>query len=241
MIRLNARCIWQTRRWYVVNILACFCLIGIVSSGYGQTDNVSQLINKLNDPDIGVRKMAAKSLGETKDPRAVEPLINALKDTDRNVQDEAFRALGEIKDPRAVEPMIVVLNEMKDRDDFNISELFRLWSQAGILAGFKDPRVDSALLEAVKPPITTWKVIVIRGAYWYFIRRGVPGSEDALIAALNKFGDEFHSDLEMDMATDFLSCGNLKLEQAARELAQRQGWTLTPITGKEALHWGSSR
>ncbi|MHC1588990.1 MAG: HEAT repeat domain-containing protein, partial [Methermicoccaceae archaeon] len=48
-----------------------------------------------------VRMTAAESLGEIKDPRAVDPLIRALRDEDSGVRWSAAAALGEIKDPRA--------------------------------------------------------------------------------------------------------------------------------------------
>lgn len=267
MILLIVRRFWQTSRRYALPILLCFCVLGLVPAGYGQVDRVSQLISQLKDPDASIRVQAANALGKAKDPRAVEPLITAMKDANLSVRHAAIMALGDIKDPRAadaliavlkdnpednnviyalwklkdpraVDPLLVDLNKMKGSDAFGITDLLKLQADAGFLEDFKDPRVDSALLEALKQPYTAWNMIVISGAYRFFIRRGEPGSEGVLIATLNRFGDEFG---DTQMATYFLNCGNLKLEQAARELAQRKGWTLTPITGKESLHWGSSR
>ena len=61
--------------------------------------------------DEGVRQVAARALGEIKDPRAVEPLSAALKDAEWRVRLAAAEALGEIKDPRAVEPLSAALKD----------------------------------------------------------------------------------------------------------------------------------
>ncbi|MGD1103345.1 MAG: HEAT repeat domain-containing protein [Terriglobia bacterium] len=75
------------------------------SGGHGQSDNVSQLISNLKDPDSNMRQIAAAVLVKIGTP-AVHPLIAALKDPDSHVRFWAADALGEIKDPRAVEPLI---------------------------------------------------------------------------------------------------------------------------------------
>ncbi len=93
-------------------MLACLCVLGLARVGYGQTDRVSQLISKLNDPAAcGNRVEVAEQLGLIKDPRAVEPLITALKDKDGGVGRFAAEALGEIRDPRAVEPLIATFED----------------------------------------------------------------------------------------------------------------------------------
>ena len=74
---------------------------------------VEPLIAALKDDNPDVRAMAAKTLGDIKNPRAVEPLISVLKDEDRDVRKNAVKALRWIKDPRAVEPLIAAL---KDED-----------------------------------------------------------------------------------------------------------------------------
>ena len=71
--------------------------------------DVEGLIRALKDSDEGVRREAAKALGEIGDSRAVEPLIEALKDRNEDVQKNAAYALGEIGDSRAVEPLIEAL------------------------------------------------------------------------------------------------------------------------------------
>ncbi len=63
-------------------------------------------IKDLGSIDYEVREKAAKNLGETKDPKAVEPLIKALNDEDYGVRKTAAIALGKIGDAKAVEPLI---------------------------------------------------------------------------------------------------------------------------------------
>ncbi len=54
--------------------------------------------------------MAAWSLGDLGDPRAVEPLITALRtEKEESVRWTAAAALGDFRDLRAVQPLIVAL------------------------------------------------------------------------------------------------------------------------------------
>jgi hypothetical protein len=55
--------------------------------------------------------MAAWTLGEINDVRAVEPLIQSLKDDDWTVRANAAISLGRINDTRAVEPLILALED----------------------------------------------------------------------------------------------------------------------------------
>jgi HEAT repeat protein len=62
-------------------------------------------------PTWKLRKRAAKTLGEAKEPRAVEPLIAALRDPNSEVRSQAAWALIWVGDVRAVEPLIVALKD----------------------------------------------------------------------------------------------------------------------------------
>jgi len=75
---------------------------------------VEPLIVVLKDEHIApvARNMAARTLGQIGDIRAVEPLITTLND--RNVRLEIVRALSLIGDARAVEPLSAAL---KDQDE----------------------------------------------------------------------------------------------------------------------------
>jgi HEAT repeat protein len=74
-----------------------------------------EVIRALNGPDEEEREEAARSLGELKDRRGVEPLLTALYDQSRYVRREAAKALGSIGDMRAIPPL---LDAMKDDDRY---------------------------------------------------------------------------------------------------------------------------
>ena len=61
-----------------------------------------------------VRERAAKDLGRSTDPRAVEALVAALRDEDFLVQQAASEALGRIGSP-AVERLIVAVGDLEQR------------------------------------------------------------------------------------------------------------------------------
>jgi HEAT repeat protein len=104
--------LWQTRLHCGAAISLSVGLLGLAPAAYGQADRVSQLIGWLQDKNRAVRSEAARSLGDAKDPRAVEPLVAALND--KGVRLSAITALGKIGDSRAAEPLIAAL---KDTDD----------------------------------------------------------------------------------------------------------------------------
>jgi hypothetical protein len=119
----------------------CFCLLGLTMFGQGHADPVSQLITDLRNASDEDRESAATTLGNIKDPRAVEPLIAALKDSDAKVRSNAAFALGNFKDPHAVEPLIAAI---KDTDS---------WVRRGAawaLGEIKDPLAFGPLTVALK-------------------------------------------------------------------------------------------
>ena len=75
------------------------------------TGVVSALIARLGDENADVRRAAAHSLGNLKDPRAVPGLIGALKDSEPKVRATAAEALGELEDSRAIAPLADLLND----------------------------------------------------------------------------------------------------------------------------------
>jgi HEAT repeat protein len=103
---------------------------------------VESLIQALRDDDITVRYLAARTLGEIKDERAVEVLIPALKDEGSiignhisYVRVKAAEALGKIGEP-AVELLIQALND----DDNNVRYL-----AAWALGEIRDKRAVESL------------------------------------------------------------------------------------------------
>jgi HEAT repeat protein len=73
---------------------------------------VETLIQQLHSTDWMARCDAARLLGQSKDPRAVDALLPDLKDSDWRVRRNAAQALGALRDQRAVVPL---LEALKDR------------------------------------------------------------------------------------------------------------------------------
>jgi HEAT repeat protein len=97
-------------------LLLCLLLVACLKK------DVPELIGDLSNPDPEVRTQAARSLGESRDPRAVEPLIAALQRYPTHGE-AAARALGEIKDVRAVAPLITACTESLRRADYDPSRV----------------------------------------------------------------------------------------------------------------------
>ncbi|HEV2486266.1 MAG TPA: HEAT repeat domain-containing protein [Terracidiphilus sp.] len=201
---------------------------------------VDPLIAMLNDANRSLREEAASVLGEIKDPRAVEPLIATLKDNtpppkgpvelDANgfplphpeegegLREQSARALGEIEDPRADGPLIAAMRD----SDARVHQI-----AAHALGEINDPQAVNFLSTALREHNTE----VIAGASDFYIRRGDPGTEDALIDALNKSGDT-------DMAEELLNSGNTRLHDAASDWASANHYVVNYMPGGKATSWG---
>lgn len=172
---------------------------------------VPLLIGALKDADSYVRGQTAAALGDTGDKRAVQPLITALKDDDYlYVRQESAKALGKIKDSSAVQPLINALND--ETPDVR-EEAAKALIEIGVPA---KETLDRALKQG--------NLKVVADAYYLFISIGEPGSETALIGALHKYGNK-------RMATDFISCGNMQLKEAAQQWAQSHGYKIGERAG----------
>jgi HEAT repeat protein len=169
---------------------------------------VDPLIAALVAPDPNVRGYAAEALGRIKDPRSVEPLIAALKDSDSSVRVRAIEALGRFKDPRSVEPLIAALKDPEGN--------VRSHAARG-LEYLEDPRQVNALLARLR----AHDLEVAAGAYAFFLNRGVRGSEDTMIQALNALGTA-------GMAEAFANSHNPKLTGPGFEWARAHGYVLIP-------------
>jgi hypothetical protein len=185
-----------------------FHLKGGVISALGATKSaraIPALLVPLKDPYDGMlHSDAANALSEIGDPGAIGPILELLKGPSFGGSREGIPSVLVKFGVPAVEPLTRLLH-----DDNNRARL--LAAQA--LGQIKDRRAEQALMDALHEG----NAPVIAGASLFFVFRGEPGSEEALIDALNKYGDE-------QMAIFFLNCGNPKLEDAARAWSRKKGW-----------------
>lgn len=213
---------------------------------------VDSLIYALYDNNPFVREKAIEALGVIKNNRAIEPLITVMKDKEpmkniannwalhlvKNIPDDVIRrhrffdmkatdfqwraaeALANIGSP-AVESLIAYLKN----EDLPLRR-----EAAEALGKINDTRASAFLLSALKEK----NLFVIAGAYSFFIRKGVIGSEPTLIEALNKHGFR-------EMAEAFLNCGNFILEDAGRNWAIKNNYIILPDPKKAGPKWGKIR
>jgi hypothetical protein len=188
-----------------------------------------------------VRACAANALGEINDPRGLEAVLALLKDPEPRIRFDGACALQFFKDPRVTEAAIPLLKDMArfDEHDFSLAVPKDFHGAVRhcaahslvVIAQSGDRRAVSALREAViaKDPVVTL------AAYAFFINAGDQASEGALIEGLRLTGN-------VQMAQDYLNCGNEKLEDAAREWASAfPRLRIVQVTGGAApVRWGSA-
>ncbi len=75
---------------------------------------LSEIIVRLDDPDVEVREEAAKALGRIGSADAVDALLRHLTDPFSIIRAQAARALGRIGDRRAVEPLVAGLADSSE-------------------------------------------------------------------------------------------------------------------------------
>ncbi len=146
----------------------------------------------LHDPDPEVRKTSIYALGRMKDRGAIKPLLQCLSDP-TGISLAAATALGEMGAP-AVKPLLAALKSPDGMVRKNAAYALSLTN---------DPVAQAALFRILDEPDAE----AITGAYIFFIEEGKPGSEEALIDALHRAGDE-------PMARGLVNCGNERLATA---------------------------
>jgi cyclophilin family peptidyl-prolyl cis-trans isomerase len=104
---------------------------------------VPALIAALGDNiNHDLRANAARALGASNDPRAIEPLINSLNDKSVEVEITAIRSLAQLNDARAIKP-ILQLFEPNRASTINV-----LLEAAAALTALKAKQALPALLKA---------------------------------------------------------------------------------------------
>jgi len=136
------------------------------------TPAVKLLTTMLQHQNAFVQGEAADSLGQIKDPMALEPLIEALKNEDCLVRSNAVKALGHIRDPRAVEPLTEMLKDKNCDTTATVAEA---------LGRIKDPKALQPLIEVLKN------------------KNNKPRSREKAAEALGKISDASVSQLLIEM------------------------------------------
>lgn len=183
-----------------------FLLVPISYSQVEPHEHIDEKFNALvvqaRSTDTKERGKALLALAQTNDVRAVKYLIQALQDNDPGVQKVAAGAIRRMGGP-ALKPLMALLEE----EDVQL----RLRA-ANVLAQIKDP----VAVERLNAALADEDLVIVAGAYTYFLKISQKEAEDALIKALNA-----HNTTEM--IRDYLNCGNVRLREAACALAAMHG------------------
>ncbi|MEP6590538.1 MAG: peptidylprolyl isomerase [Gemmatimonadota bacterium] len=86
-------------------------LAPLLMAGDRRAFDAGLFARSLTNPDEGVRRLAAMTIGRIGDRRGTPLLVTALKDQSRNVVTDAVFALGLLQDSSAVEPLITRLRD----------------------------------------------------------------------------------------------------------------------------------
>ncbi|HJR81988.1 MAG TPA: HEAT repeat domain-containing protein [Anaerolineales bacterium] len=133
---------------------------------------IEPLIADLHGSDWTKRCDAARLLGQSRDPRAVDALLPDLRDPDWRVRRNAAQALGVLKSPRAVAPL---LEALKDKTA-------TVRERAAVALGrIKDQQAIPALIDGMVEP----NGHVNQGAYQAIKKFGRKAGP-ALVQALTK-------------------------------------------------------
>ena len=162
-------------------------------------------------------------------PAAVPLLSAALKRSQHDRQDvlqiAMIEALGRIHDPNAIKALTGVLS---------VCESPFANSAADALEKIGKPAVGPMLFA-----LRSRETAACYATYRFFIARGEPASEDALIEALGRYGND-------RVAAELIKCGNARLENAATAWAKSHGYEITdaeprpwePSTRVSRRTWG---
>ncbi len=188
---------------------------------------IEPLIGALDDENVDIREGAAEALskimlqsGWDVDDSMVDSMLPALYDESPIVRKWIAAALGYTQNERTVEPLIVLLND--DDQDVRVSA-------AHALVSIDDDLAVEPLIRA----LDNEDLAVIAHESAFFVLRGAEGTENIFIDALNVYGT-------IDTADDYLNCGNIQLEDAARAWAELHGYEISAaLDTQNIVTWGS--
>jgi HEAT repeat protein len=145
----------------------------------GEPD-VEGAIALLQSSDAQVRQMVAYLLGQTRDPRAIEPLIDALQDEHVGVRGAAANALGTIGDLSAVPYLKPLLKHAN--------------AQLVVWAAFALTRLGQDYFEVLADAIRSPEVEVRRSAVLAMQQLGDRRAIDSLLAVCHDDARRFKDD-----------------------------------------------
>lgn len=150
------------------------------------------------------------ALGQLGDPRAVAPLIDYMKNgpVGRGIVPQELADLGSA----SIEPLIPLLHDPNENTRRLAAEALSDLAMKPV----KDTRPHDALVAAMG----THDTAIMAGAYQFYVSLGAPGSENDLVAALERFPNQ-------GMAEYFLNCGSVLLEDAAIAWGQKLHFHIT--------------
>lgn len=185
----------------------------------GKIDNLSAieaLITAFKDERQEVRNAAIDALAQIGEP-AIEPLTEAIYSNEIGVPNNSFMALGEI----GGQQVITLITDIINNPDESMTNSF--YAPAALVKANDDDA--SVLFPFLEDESTVW-------VYKSLIDLGQEGTEDELIEALFKFGDQF-------MVNVYLNCGNSSLESAGSMWAYENGYSVVSLQGGSSSgQWG---
>lgn len=137
------------------------------------------LLKNISHTEPAKRYAAARSLGQSKDPQAVETLITLLEDADETMRDHAADSLVALNDERAIEPLIACFLDPKRKPVPDIDGK----ESTHIPAAIKHfgPKAVPYLLPYLANSIDAWQKNIL----WLFGEIADPSTTEALIEAHN--------------------------------------------------------
>lgn len=207
----------------------------------GASRAVAPLIRMLPDREPDVRRAAVGALKKLGSSRAIEPLVRMLDDKEPDIREAAVDALSEIGNLQTAELLVYTLtdwsinnNSVKILTKFGwqprtVEERVHFWVALREAKLLKEnwPETKKVLFN----DLNSKDYKTIENALNGIIGLGKRESIPELISLLYTKGDE-------TMAEAFLNCGSPVLNEAARQLAQKQGYTLSRRPDVSPVSWG---